>query len=398
MMKSFVCALALLSSAVHAHTCVRSVWVNGVDQGSAVGIREPAHLGAPPEGFNNSPIRNLSSTDLVCNLLGDIPVSGTIKVAPGDTVTFEWGRRSRLDSDNIIETSHHGPGIVWISPNPPSANSWVKLWEKGKYDGNKWFVTTELVQKRAHSLKVPPGLKPGQYLFRVELVTLHEAEVAHSKNPNRGVQLYMSCIQIEVTGSGTVSLPQGVSFPGAYNENDPGLLYNIYSPPSGNYIIPGGPVWSGAAPSIENPSLGTKKGALTGTGFARWIATPTLAGVSTQVYEIRQTTGVNTTTSWRYTPNWSTAYTPPGTTTLLKPGETAGTTGGATPRPTSGVTTTLPVSTTTTVSATPSATGGCSTNGVPKWQQCGGMGYTGADSCAHCGKCVEINPYYSQCQ
>lgn len=47
-----------------------------------------------------------------------------------------------------------------------------------------------------------------------ELVTLHEADTTYSSNPARGVQLYMSCIQIKVTSSGSQSLPGGTSFPG----------------------------------------------------------------------------------------------------------------------------------------------------------------------------------------
>lgn len=40
--------------------------------------------------------------------------------------------------------------------------------------------------------------------------------VGHDTNPNRGVQLYPACVQIKVEGSGTVTLPPGVSckFPG----------------------------------------------------------------------------------------------------------------------------------------------------------------------------------------
>ena len=41
-----------LSSFVSAHTYVWSVWVNGVDQGSGVAIREPAYNGPPPLGYD----------------------------------------------------------------------------------------------------------------------------------------------------------------------------------------------------------------------------------------------------------------------------------------------------------------------------------------------------------
>lgn len=55
-----------------------------------------------------------------------------------------------------------------------------------------------------------------RYLLRPELITLHEAESIHIENPNRGAQLYMECVQIEIVGDGTVELPSGANFPGAY--------------------------------------------------------------------------------------------------------------------------------------------------------------------------------------
>jgi cellulase len=65
------------------------------------------------------------------------------------------------------------------------------------------------------------------YLIRAEMIGLHEADVSYAKNPLRGAQFYPNCVQIEVLGSGTVELPQGVSFPGAYSYNDPGVVYDV---------------------------------------------------------------------------------------------------------------------------------------------------------------------------
>jgi hypothetical protein len=66
-----------------------------------------------------------------------------------------------------------------------------------------------------------------RYLLRPELFTLHEADTSFVNNGVRGIQLYMECIQIEVTGTGTVKLPSGVTFPGAYKYSDPGITYNV---------------------------------------------------------------------------------------------------------------------------------------------------------------------------
>jgi hypothetical protein len=37
-------------------------------------------------------------------------------------------------------------------------------------------------------------------------------------------------------------LPDGISFPGAYSPNDPGILFNVYDKPMKKYTAPGGPV------------------------------------------------------------------------------------------------------------------------------------------------------------
>lgn len=73
------------------------------------------------------------------------------------------------------------------------------------------------------------------------MIALHEADVAYTANPKRGAQFYADCVQIEVTGDGAVELPAGVSFPGAYSYEDPGIVHNIrfpFLPPSLTICVP----------------------------------------------------------------------------------------------------------------------------------------------------------------
>lgn len=86
---------------------------------------------------------------------------------------------------------------------------------------------------------LPQCIAAGQYLLRVEVLALHSAG-------NRGqAQFYQSCAQINVSGGGSSSPSQTVSFPGAYNANDPGILVSIYGaagqPDNGgrSYAAPG---------------------------------------------------------------------------------------------------------------------------------------------------------------
>ena len=148
-----------------------------------------------------------------------------------------------------------GPILVYLSPDPPTENSFVKIFEKGKYEmgaekfaPGKWAITSELKANNGlMNVRIPAGLKAGQYvlhlgnrlwaqtltydhpsyLLRGELIALHEGDAAYDKNPIRGAQFYPNCVQIEVTGDGTVELPAGVSFPGAYKVDDPGILHDV---------------------------------------------------------------------------------------------------------------------------------------------------------------------------
>ncbi|KAJ3476621.1 hypothetical protein NLI96_g11037 [Meripilus lineatus] len=265
-----------LSKYVSAHTYVWSVWVNGVDQGSGVAIREPAYNGPPPKGYANSPVRDLNSIDLRCNVLGDVPDPHTVQVKPDDILTFEWHHNNRTAADDIIDLSHKGAGNIYISPNPPSDNSFVKIQEEGEFADGTWYVAGKLNQRAGkQDVRIPHDLAPGQYLLRSELLALHEADVSHAANPNRGIQIYISCVQIEVTGTGSTQLPEGVSFPGAYSYSDPGIVHNIYLPNASFYQIPGPAVWSGAAPSPDPPvyeaTLGMGGGYTTAPQWSTWI-------------------------------------------------------------------------------------------------------------------------------
>jgi lytic cellulose monooxygenase (C1-hydroxylating) len=88
------------------------------------------------------------------------------------------------------------------------------------------------------SLTLPPA----------EIVALHEADVAYDVNPIRGAQNYMSCIQITVTSDGANTLPGGTVFPGAYTDDTPGIVFNIYEEGDdpNTYVAPGSEVWSEA--------------------------------------------------------------------------------------------------------------------------------------------------------
>ncbi len=143
---------------------------------------------------------------------------------------------------------------------------WTKLFHAGNSAGT-WAVDTFLAARGKHNIIVP-NLPAGNYLLRgtpfisrnetatqalnwdptAEIIALHEADVAYSQNPVRGAQLYMNCVQIRITSSGSLALPGGATFPGdywvlptrffsllilrscvgSYTSSTPGIVWNIY--------------------------------------------------------------------------------------------------------------------------------------------------------------------------
>jgi Auxiliary Activity family 9 (formerly GH61) len=103
-------------------------------------------------------------------------------------------------------------------------------------------VKNSTVKKEPVFVTLPDDVSQGGYLIRHEIIAL---QLAVSVG---GAEFYPSCIQILVGGSKTGTPNQTVSFPGAYNDNDPGIydptVYDQGSP----YVFPGPPVSNLASP------------------------------------------------------------------------------------------------------------------------------------------------------
>ncbi|KAH9880015.1 hypothetical protein J1614_002040, partial [Plenodomus biglobosus] len=328
MKTSSILALAVAGGAqlVAAHATVYNILVNGKDQG--LGNKAGGYIDSPP---NNSPVVDVTSKDMTCNVAGT-KATTSVTVAGGDEITFQWHHNNNLPSDDIIDPSHKGPIMVYAS-KAGSSLSWTKLAEDG-YDGKSWAVDKLIAGKYTgkpgqHKVKLP-NLAAGNYILRPEIIALHEG------NRQAGAQFYMECVHIKVTGSGSATLPAGVSFPGAYKATDPGVLFDIYSGAISNYPIPGPKVWKGA-----------------NGGGAAPAPAPAPAPVTTKA-----------------------------------PAAPATTTKAAVPA--------APAKTTLATVAKPAATPAAGAV-AQKWAQCGGTGYKGPKACAAGSKCSPQNAYYSQC-
>ncbi|ORY00969.1 glycosyl hydrolase family 61-domain-containing protein [Clohesyomyces aquaticus] len=327
-------SVAALAQSVAGHATFQELWVNGKDMGGTC-ARLPT---------SNSPVQDVTSNNIRCNI-NQGPAASKCSVAPGDTVTIEMHQQAndRSCANEAIGGAHYGPVSVYMSKVSDAStadgsssffkifeDSWAKLSSTSQGSDDYWGTKDLNTNCGKMDLKIPANLAPGDYLLRAEALALHAAS-----SPG-GAQFYITCFQVTVTGSGTLS-PSGVTFPGAYKASDPGIQINIYQALS-TYVAPGPDVISGGIVAVA----GKAGSAVTGTGGSSQ-PTPTKVAVSS-----------------------------------TKPSSTL-------------VTSAKPA----TSSAAGGNTGGCT---AAVYAQCGGTGYTGCTACASGSTCKSLNAYYSQCQ
>ena len=75
-----------------------------------------------------------------------------------------------------------------------------------------------ILEKSVVDFAIPKSVPSGKYLVRVESIALHQAQ------SQGGAQIYLSCVQVEVTDGGSGSPGPLVAIPGAYRASDQGLL------------------------------------------------------------------------------------------------------------------------------------------------------------------------------
>ncbi|KAK6067158.1 endoglucanase II [Seiridium cupressi] len=243
-MKSIISAAVLAYAAknVAAHATFQDLWVDGVDQGTTC-ARIP---------LSNSPVTDVTSTDIACNA-GTSAVTSKCDVTAGSTVTVEMHQQpnDRSCSNEAIGGAHYGPVLVYLSAVSDSSTAdgtdgWFKIFEDtwasaGSSGSDDNWGTKDLNNCCGKmDVPIPTDLAAGDYLLRAEAIALHSA------GSSGGAQFYMTCYQITVTGSGTVSVTDTVLFPGAYAAADPGILINIYQSMS-TYEAPGPTVYSGGS-------------------------------------------------------------------------------------------------------------------------------------------------------
>jgi cellulase len=227
----------------------------GWDPASSSALTPPSPLAAwsasnlgniyvPPSQFNTS---NIS-----CHF-NALPGTLSIPVSAGEELKLQW---------NEWPTSHVGPVMTYLASCNGSCSNikeedveafkqrlvWVKIDELGWLNSTGWDVldlggtwATNVLIANGYSwvVRIPEGLKEGEYVLRHEIIALHVAE-----NLN-GAQAYPQCVNLKVEGRREKSLEGGVLGIRLYGIRDEGIIVDVHLKIDG-YKIPGPEVWRGA--------------------------------------------------------------------------------------------------------------------------------------------------------
>ncbi|KDR76933.1 hypothetical protein GALMADRAFT_66407 [Galerina marginata CBS 339.88] len=249
MRSSFVAVVfAALIGQVLAHGYVPLLRINGKDVAGWDISKDPYATPQPLRvvrgtKLDSGYIADVTSTDITCSIgnqkLPPGPIQAT--VAAGSTVQVLWNTWPLGHFGPILNYSKMGfyPLYNCSTFKGDTGSPWFKI-QQDTYGNGVWPSDTLAKSNFTYAVKIPSKIAPGAYLLRHENLALHGA------NNLGGAQFYPVCIQLTVTGGGTLN-PSGLSFPGTYKATDPGILFNVYMGDAANkaYIPPGGAVYPG---------------------------------------------------------------------------------------------------------------------------------------------------------
>ncbi|CAJ2508509.1 Uu.00g135350.m01.CDS01 [Anthostomella pinea] len=173
----------------------------------------------------NSPVTDLTSNDLRCNVGADGATTDTIEMTAGEAFAFT------LD----VAVYHQGPISMYMSKAPSAASEydgsgeWFKIKDIGP-DFSSGTAVWDMAQ--TYSGTIPTCVEDGDYLLRIQSLAIHNPWPA-------GIpQFYVECAQVTVSGGSGTYAPATALIPGAFSDTDPGYTVNIYSGFT-NYTVPG---------------------------------------------------------------------------------------------------------------------------------------------------------------
>lgn len=234
-------SLLALVPLVAAHGYVASVKIDGTKYDGPYVGEDGAYPIRPISTID--PMKGADYADLSCGT-NSYAVSGDedkvyAQAQPGSDIEVSWmgGGGHQAWPHNV------GPMLTYLARcddddcmNFDSKDAeWFKIDEVAmKKDGSEW-EQADLMQEEPAKVTLPSNLAAGSYLLRHEIIALHIA------SDEGGAEFYAGCVQMKVGGSetGAPSDSDLVKFPGAYSDEDPGILVNAFSLGKNDYQFPG---------------------------------------------------------------------------------------------------------------------------------------------------------------
>ncbi|KAF7760304.1 CAZyme family AA9 [Agaricus bisporus var. burnettii] len=236
-MKLATLAVPVLTAAyASAHGYLHSISIDGQSYSGnrphkandASAIRQVADQG---------PVKGTKNKDMNCGLGSPKPAALDAEANPGDTISFEW---TAIDGGNWIHQV--GPMMTYMaSCGDQDCNKfdsttakWFKIDEQGQASSGTW-AQKQIFDQKPFKVSLPKNIAPGNYLIRQEVIALHAAVSVG------GAEFYPSCSQLKIGGSGTGKPKSSelVSFPGAYDDEDAGIVVPDIFNPGFKYQFPG---------------------------------------------------------------------------------------------------------------------------------------------------------------
>jgi hypothetical protein len=170
------------------------------------------------------PVADVDSPDIACRYTPLTPPAIHAVARSGSEISFKW-------TDWF--TNHKGPLLTYMGLMPdentkPQDVSFFKIHES-TYDpktmtwGSDWLIKNN----NTVTATIPSDVKPGMYVVRHELISLHFSFRENNETKQSGAQFFPQCSKVQILGTGTAT-PPGQKFPGTYKWNEPGILTNIY--------------------------------------------------------------------------------------------------------------------------------------------------------------------------
>jgi cellulase len=144
-----------------------------------------AHAAGNERGASRQPLFNRTAPEIACNRITKAPEL-TASARAGSKISFMW---------NPWYISHKGPLLTYMASYEGDIKhvnvnelTFFKIRESGLASDNKTWATEEMIANgNITSALIPHGLKPGTYIIRHELISLHYGtKDSLYNNPERG--------------------------------------------------------------------------------------------------------------------------------------------------------------------------------------------------------------------